>query len=165
MNNKIISIVFVLTIVILNSSFSPVIIPESKGKQKKYFPKIINDAKVYFGMTEEKFLKKNSAAILGEEVDFRKTYTVKYNTGAIEEIIYYFTTEETPLLYEFIIKYKNMERVFPIAKELLGEPNYRGEWRIANTAIKEYFNMAIWTFGHKMVYATTLKHSEWKDGF
>ncbi len=165
MKTTVVTLTFLVAFLTISTAFTPAPIPESKGKQKKYFPKIIKEGKVYFGMTEEKFLKKHGQAQQENSTDFRKSYREKFSSGEIEEITYYFTNSPTPQLYEFIIKYKDMNTVLPTAKELLGEPNHQGEWRINKSLIKEDFMMAVWTFGHKIVYATSLKGSEWESGF
>ncbi len=155
----------VLLIIFTTASFCPATSPESRGKQKKYFPKIIKDSKIYFGMSEEKFTSKIKNTIPQKDGDFRTIYIVPQQDSEIENITYYFTTTTTPQLYEFIIKYKDMNGVLPRAKTILGEPNHKGEWRISKKTIKEDFMMAVWTFGHKIVYAVNLKGSEWEQGF
>ncbi|QIE58901.1 hypothetical protein G5B37_04780 [Rasiella rasia] len=125
------------------------------------------DRKVFFGMKQDKFLAKNPAVTPTDSgFDFRRTYTEKIQTGPVVEIIYYFTTTENAVLYEFIIKYRDMQSVQATATQLLGIPNHKNtEWRISNKEIKEDFNIGVWTFGHKIVYAATLEGCEWEKGF
>ena len=156
---------FLILTLFSSNTFNTKYYPESRGKQKKYFPKIIRDSKIYFGMSEEKFIHKIKDASLQKNNDYKTIYVVTLQNSEIESITYYFTTTLTPQLYEFIIKYKDMNGVLPRAKSILGEPNHKGEWRFSNKTIKEDFMMAVWTFGYKMVYAVNLKGSEWEQGF
>ncbi len=100
-------ILLLLSLLFFSFSSSEVaLVTVSKGKQKKYFPEIIKEKNICFGLKEEKFLKKvPNATIEKTNFDFRKVYIETFELGNIENISYYFTTKEYPQLYEFIIKY------------------------------------------------------------
>jgi hypothetical protein len=157
--------IFVLACVFCTqTSFTNSEAPQSRGKQKKIFPKTLNKHKIYLGMTEEKFLKKITLA--NKDVSKETiTYTHTLNEGIIASISYFFTTETVPRLYQITLKYKDLNSVIPESIRLLGNPNHKNEWRFKKSLMKEDFDIGVWTFGHKLVYAATLKKGAWEQGF
>lgn len=139
---------------------------DSRGKQQKYFPKVLKKKGVYLGMSAEKFLKEVPEATLVEgRSEFKIEYIESSQIPGIESYSYLLTQTSEPQLYSITIAYTEMEGVQSHAELLMGAPNYNGEWRMQPSEIKEDFMMGAWTFGHKLVYGATILNSEWEKGF
>lgn len=142
------------------------IIPASRGKQHKFFPKELKQQGVYLGMSLEKFNKKLPIAVKDTVASlFKIKYTMDTDNAEITAFTYLFTPTETPQLYAIEIVYSSIDQVREHAIEFMGKPNHKGEWRFSEELIKEDFMMGAWTFGQKIVYGSTLMYGEWQDGF
>ncbi len=138
----------------------------TRSKQQKFFPITLKKKDVYLGMTLERLRKEcPDAKPIANISEFKIEFTEVSQIPGIKYYTYLLTKTADPKLYQIAIHYEEMEGVQARAETLLGKPNYQGEWRMPAKEIKEYFDMGVWTFGHKWVYGATLKDSEWEKGF
>tara|TARA_R110001632_G_scaffold154068_2_gene272135 strand:- start:188 stop:685 length:498 start_codon:yes stop_codon:yes gene_type:complete len=159
---------YVLTFFLSLGLLLPSNTPEdwSRSKQQKFFPKTLKKKDIYLGMSLEKLQKECPNAIaISQSSEFKIEYTEASQIPGIISYTYLLTKTAEPKLYQIAIHYKEMEGVQARAEALLGKPNHQGEWRMPAKEIKEYFDMGVWTFGHKWVYGATLTNSEWEKGF
>lgn len=164
MKQFVLSISLLMGIFLTQNSFIKLESPVSRGKQQKIFPKILKQQKIYLGISEEKFLKKLKFKKKNDSLE-TKTYNQTFNKGIIQTITYNFTKENIPKLYQITLIYKDLNMVIPESYKLLGKPNYNNEWRFIGKQMREKFDIGVWSFGQKLVYAATLKGSAWEQGF
>ena len=81
--------------------------------QEPFLPNQIKD--LYLGMSVEELNKRHPAAVLSDNGS--KNWIEKFSTGDIEEIMYQ-TEFESPVVYEFIIKYRTEQNAITVARYL-----------------------------------------------
>jgi hypothetical protein len=119
-------------------------------------------AKYEFGMTLNKFKKRNKKAVIDTpgSFDFRIIAEDRSAGGEFESVVYYFDAENDEPLYEMIIQYKTLEAMEAYVNTTLKEPNNGKEWKWTT---KEGYVFKAWKFGKKLVLALGLPSTEWYE--
>ena len=121
-----------------------------------------------FGMELREFKRANSSANRQEEntMSFREVFLEENPSLDIESVVYYFDSDGSKPLYEFILNYRNTTVRDAWAENNLGPKNHADgtEWLYKSHA---GYEINVWTFNNKLVFAAAIPGCEWdenKDG-
>ena len=129
----------------------------SHKTQQQYLPKLHRD--LYLGMSKAEFLAARPNAKLIQEESFREVYMDETADGSISQTGYY--VSNTGIMYEILVFYTSEIERDADAKKLLGSPNHKTiEWMFPS---KEGFQINIWTYKEKLIYAGLIEGTEWGE--
>lgn len=94
-----------------------------------------------------------------EDSGFRQTVTTAYAGTEFSAVRFYFDSEGSQPLYEFIVEFPEGFDLSAYVEERYGEPTHQGEWRFRDQ--DDYYIM-IWTvsFANRLIIAANIDGTE-----
>jgi hypothetical protein len=111
--------------------------------QEAYLPNEVKD--LYLGMSVEELNKRHPAAVLSTS----KNWKENFSSGDIEEITYQ-TEFDSPVVYEFVIKYRSEQKAISVARQLYEKSKTatkNTKWYIK---LKDGLTLNCWIFESKL---------------